>query len=82
MNKLSAKVETERLQDLFCRNVFLFLQNADIILADPQMAYCAVPFKCGTAQSGSFLVSHWEFIWNGGKPAKMRHMSQMMVGKR
>lgn len=54
MNKLSAKVETERLQDLFCRNVFLFLQNADIILADPQMAYCAVPFKCGTAQSGSF----------------------------
>lgn len=51
---IAAAEETKRLQDLFCKHAFLFLQNADAILADPRMANCMVPFQNGTAQTGSF----------------------------
>lgn len=46
--------ETKRLQELFCKHAFLFLRNAETILADPRMANCVVPFRNGTAQTGLF----------------------------
>lgn len=52
--QIAAAEETKRLQELFCKHAFLFLRNADTILADPQMAYCIVPFQNGTAQTGAF----------------------------
>lgn len=52
--QLATAEETKRLQDLFCKHAFLFLRNADTILADPQMAYCIAPFQNGTAQTGAF----------------------------
>lgn len=52
--QIAAKAEKERLQQLFYKYAFIFLNNADTILADPRMAYCAVPFKNGTAQTGIF----------------------------
>ena len=53
--QIAAKAEEERLQQLFYKYAFIFLNNADTTLADPRMAYYAVPFKNGTAQTGNFL---------------------------
>lgn len=33
--QIAAAEETRRLQDLFCKHAFLFLRNADAILAYP-----------------------------------------------
>lgn len=52
--QIAAAEETKRLQELFCKHAFLFLRNADTILADPRMGYCVVPFQNGTAQTGAF----------------------------
>lgn len=52
--QIAAAEETKRLQNLFCKHAFLFLRNADTILADPQMTYCIAPFQNGTAQTGAF----------------------------
>lgn len=54
VEQLAAAEETRRQQELFCKHAFLFLRNADTVLADPRMAYCAVPFQNGTAQTGAF----------------------------
>lgn len=51
---MTAVEETKRLQELFCKHAFLFLRNAETILADPRMANCVVPFRNGTAQTGVF----------------------------